>query len=192
MSDFRDVTLPDGRIVEVLTGGDPGGYPWLFHGGSPSAATPWDLLDETARSQGLRMITYSRPGYGGSTPRTAPGRYADDVTESVAVLDALGIDEFVTLGWSGGGPRALACAALLPQRCRAAASLAGVAPYDAPGLDWFAGMAEENTRSTTPRRPARLSTRRTWSSTCCRCWPRPPTSWSTGWAASSRRSTATR
>lgn len=144
MSDYVDVTLPDGRTVEALTGGDPGGYPWLFHGGSPSAATPWDLLDDAARSQGLRMVTYSRPGYGGSTPRPAPGRYADDVVESVAVLDALGVDEFITLGWSGGGPRALACAALLPQRCRAAGSLAGVAPYDAPGLDWFAGMAEEN------------------------------------------------
>jgi pimeloyl-ACP methyl ester carboxylesterase len=144
MSDFLDVTLPDGRTVEVLTGGDPAGYPWLFHGGSPSAAAPWDLVDEAARSRGLRMVTYSRPGYGGSTPRPAAGRYADDVVESAAVLDALGIDDFVTLGWSGGGPRALACAALLPDRCRAAASLAGVAPYDAPDLDWFAGMAEEN------------------------------------------------
>lgn len=144
MSDFLDVTLPDGRTVEVLTGGDPSGYPWLFHGGSPSAAAPWDVVDDVARAQGLRMVTYSRPGYGGSTPRAAAGRYADDVVESVAVLDALDIDDFVTLGWSGGGPRALACAALLPHRCRAAASLAGVAPYGAPGLDWFAGMAEEN------------------------------------------------
>ena len=70
--------------------------------------------------------------------------YVDDVAESVAVLDHLGVDEFVTAGWSGGGPRALACAALLPERCRAVATIAGVAPYDADGLDWFAGMAEEN------------------------------------------------
>ena len=50
----------------------------------------------------------------------------------------------MTLGWSGGGPHALACAALLPHRCRAAATIAGVAPYDAAGLDWLAGMGEEN------------------------------------------------
>ena len=71
-------------------------------------------------------------------------RIADDVADSVTVLDHLGIDQFLTLGWSGGGPRALACAALLPDRCRAAASLAGVAPYDAEGLDWSAGMGPEN------------------------------------------------
>ncbi|MCW2766128.1 MAG: alpha/beta hydrolase fold protein, partial [Nocardioides sp.] len=64
--------------------------------------------------------------------------------DSVAILDHLGIDEFVTLGWSGGGPRALACGALLPERCRAVASLAGVGPKDGDGLDWFAGMAPEN------------------------------------------------
>jgi pimeloyl-ACP methyl ester carboxylesterase len=68
----------------------------------------------------------------------------DDVTDSVTILDHLGIDEFVTLGWSGGGPRALGCAALLPERCRAAATLAGVAPYGQPDLDFTAGMAEEN------------------------------------------------
>jgi pimeloyl-ACP methyl ester carboxylesterase len=61
-----------------------------------------------------------------------------------AVVDALGADDFVTLGWSGGGPHALACAALLPGRCRAAATVAGVAPYPADGLDWLAGMGEEN------------------------------------------------
>jgi pimeloyl-ACP methyl ester carboxylesterase len=54
--------------------------------------------------------------------------------------------EFITLGWSGGGPRALACAAMLPDRCRAVASLAGVAPVDSPGLDWTAGMGPENVR----------------------------------------------
>ena len=71
---------------------------------------------------------------------------ADDAAGSVAILDALGVGDFVTLGWSGGGPRALACAALVPDRCRAAASLAGVAPADAEGLDWTAGMGAENVR----------------------------------------------
>ena len=144
MSDLLEVPTPDGRIVEVLTGGDPDGYGLLYHGGSPSAVAEYAPLDEAARSLGLRLVSYSRPGYGGSTPRPTAGRYADDVEESVLVLDHLGIGDFVTLGWSGGGPRALACAALLPDRCRAAVSLAGVAPYGADDLDWFAGMAEEN------------------------------------------------
>lgn len=144
MSERTQVPGPDGRTVEVLTGGDPQGRVLLFHGGSPSAAAGWTVLDDAARTAGLRLVTYSRPGYGASTPRPHAGRYADDVVESAAVLDHLGVEDFLTAGWSGGGPRALACAALLPDRCRAAATVAGVAPYDAEDLDWFAGMAEEN------------------------------------------------
>ena len=135
----------DGRDLEVLLGGDPDGFPWLFHSGTPSAAVDSDFVERFAREAGLRMVTYSRPGYGRSTPRPWPRpRIADDLADSVTILDALGIGDFVTLGWSGGGPRALACAALLPGRCRAAASLAGVAPADAPDLDFTAGMAPEN------------------------------------------------
>lgn len=144
MSELLLVPGPDGRTVEVLTGGDADGFPLLLHGGSPSAVAEQAHLEAVTRALGLRLVTYSRPGYGASTPRSAPGRYADDVVESTALLDHLGIGDFVTLGWSGGGPRALACAALLPDRCRAAVSLAGVGPYHGEGLDWFAGMAEEN------------------------------------------------
>jgi pimeloyl-ACP methyl ester carboxylesterase len=135
----------DGRALEVLCGGDPDGFPWLFHSGTPSAAVASAALDQQARDAGLRLITYSRPGYGASTPRPWPyPRIADDLADSVRILDELGVDDFVTLGWSGGGPRALACAALLPRRCRAAATLAGVAPADAPDLDFTAGMGPEN------------------------------------------------
>jgi pimeloyl-ACP methyl ester carboxylesterase len=63
------------------------------------------------------------------------------------VLDALGLDRFVTLGWSGGGPHALAYAALLPGRCLAAAAMAGVAPYEAEGLDALTVVATRLTRS---------------------------------------------
>jgi pimeloyl-ACP methyl ester carboxylesterase len=139
------VQAPDGRSLEVLTGGDPDGFPLLFHGGSPSAAVPYEPIDRAVRDAGLRLITYSRPGYGDSTayPRDEP-RFVDDVADSVTILDALGVDRFVTAGWSGGGPRALGCAALLPDRCLAAASIAGAGPHDGDGLDWKAGMAEEN------------------------------------------------
>lgn len=138
---------PDGRTLEVITGGDPDGFPWVFHGGSPSAAVPYAPILDAADRAGLRFISYSRPGYGASSPRTpeqGPPRFADDVRDTTTVLDQLGVGDFLTLGWSGGGPRALACAALLPERCRAATSLAGVAPRHAPDLDWTAQMAPEN------------------------------------------------
>jgi pimeloyl-ACP methyl ester carboxylesterase len=98
---------------------------------------------EAAARRGLRTIVYSRPGYGESTAQ--PGRsVADAAADAVAVLDALDAGRFVTIGTSGGGPHALACAALLPDRCAAAASVAGVAPFAADGLDWMAGMGREN------------------------------------------------
>jgi pimeloyl-ACP methyl ester carboxylesterase len=141
----QTVQTRDGRTLEVLTGGDPDGFPLVYHGGSPSAAVPYPPLLEAARSNGLRLITYSRPGYGGSTARPRPEpRMVDDIADTEDLLAALEVDTFVTLGWSGGGPRALGCAARLPGRCLAAVSLAGIAPYDGEGLDWMAGMAEEN------------------------------------------------
>lgn len=144
---YVQVPTHDGRVLEVLTGGDPQGFPLLFHSGTPSAAVAYPAFEAVVLGLGLRLVSYSRPGYGGSTPRpfteTGP-RIVDDVADSRTVLDHLDIDTFVTLGWSGGGPRALACAALLPSRCRAAATLAGVAPFDALGLDWTADMGPEN------------------------------------------------
>jgi pimeloyl-ACP methyl ester carboxylesterase len=96
-----------------------------------------------AAIRGLRVVLAARPGYEGSTPR--PGRRVVDVAQdTAAVLDDLGAATFVTLGWSGGGPHALACAAALPGRCLAAGSIAGVAPSTADGLDWLGGMAPEN------------------------------------------------
>jgi len=136
------VRRPDGGELEVLSE-DSGDQPLVFHWGTPGAAVWFGPLATAAAHAGLRFITYSRPGYAGSTPR--PGRsVADAAADVAAILDALGADTFVTLGWSGGGPHAIACAALLPDRCAAAASLAGVAPYGGEKLDWLAGMGPEN------------------------------------------------
>lgn len=137
------VLATDGRALEVLVTGPEDGFPLVYHHGSPTGAVPFPILDRAAAARNLRVVAYSRPGYGESSPRPE-GVIADDVTDVTAILDHLGVDEFVTLGWSGGGPRALACAALLPGRCRGAVSLAGVAPYDAEGLDFFADMGEQN------------------------------------------------
>jgi pimeloyl-ACP methyl ester carboxylesterase len=142
------IITPAGRRLEYLTGGDPTGLPLLFHVGTPMAAQPFLPLDEAATRHGLFLISYSRPGYGGSTPWPDGDEptMVDDATDGAALLDALGQDRFVTAGWSGGGPRALACAAVLPGRCAGAASLAGPAPYNAHGLDFTAGMGEGNAR----------------------------------------------
>lgn len=127
----------------MLLQGPEDGFPLVFHGGTPSAAAPFAFLSEAAGDCGLRTVSWSRPGYGGSSEQ--PGRSVADVTDDVTtVLTELGHDEFVTLGWSGGDPHALACAARMPQVCRAAATLAGVAPVDSDELDWFEGMGEEN------------------------------------------------
>jgi len=140
---LQTLTTPDGRRLEYLLGGAADGLPLLFHVGTPNCAADFSVISRPATEHGLRLICYSRPGYAGSTER--PGRTVADAIDDVTVLlDSLGVDRFVTAGWSGGGPHALACAALLPERCRAAAVLAGVAPYDAAGLDFLAGMGEDN------------------------------------------------
>ena len=138
----RQVRRSDGAALEVLSD-ESDNEPLVFHWGTPCAAVWFDPLVSAASRAGLRLVTYSRPGYAGSTSR--PGRsVADAAADVTAILDALGASTFVTMGWSGGGPHALACAALLPDRCAAATSLAGVAPYPADGLDWLAGMGQEN------------------------------------------------
>ena len=111
---------------------------------------------------------------------------ADAAPDVAAILDHLGLDRFVMLGWSGGGPHALACAALLPDRCRAAASLAGVAPFDAEGLDFLAGMGPENVEEfgaaagpAPTWRPGSRGTRRTASRSRARHGRRCSAGWST-------------
>lgn len=138
-----EVALEDGRVLEAISEGDPDGRLLVFHHGSPGAAVPFPIFDRAADERGIRIVTYSRPGFGGSTRRE--GRRVGDCSEDVAALaDCLGADRLLALGWSGGGPHALACAALLPDRVAAAATIAGVAPYDAEGLHWTDGMGEDN------------------------------------------------
>ncbi|MEV4351783.1 alpha/beta hydrolase [Actinoplanes sp. NPDC049596] len=137
------IDLPDGRTMEYLIEGPTGGLPLVFHHGTPSGAVRYEPVVASAVRHGLRIILPSRAGYAGSSPH--PGRRVADVaTDVAALLDGLGAQHFVTIGWSGGGPHALACAARLPGRCLGAALIAGVAPYEAAGLDWMAGMGEEN------------------------------------------------
>jgi pimeloyl-ACP methyl ester carboxylesterase len=137
------VTTPDGRSLDVYLAGPPDGDVLLFHMGTPSAAAPYPPAVDLMAERGLRYVAFSRAGYGSSTRR--PGRsVADVVDDARTVLDHLGADDAVTIGWSGGGPHALACGALLADRIRAVALIASVAPYPADGLDYLAGMGDEN------------------------------------------------
>jgi len=133
-----DVTLPDGRTVHAY---DTGGYglPVLWQHGTPNVGAPPAPLLAAAGRLDLRWVGHDRPGYGGSTPW--PGRSVGSVaTDVAAVADALGLDRFAVLGHSSGGSHAVACGALLADRVVAVVDVSGPAPYDSPGLDWFAGM----------------------------------------------------
>ena len=140
---FEHAQIRNGaRRLEVIAAGDPAAPAFVFHEGTPSAGTPYEPSARAVLDSGFRWVSYARPGYAGSDP--APGRRVADAAADVAViLDELGANRFVTVGWSGGGPHALACATLLPERCIAAATIAGVAPFEVP-FDWYAGMGPEN------------------------------------------------
>jgi len=137
------IVVSDGRRLRLVEAGDPAGKPVLTFHGTPGDARLYGLHADDARDRGIRLIGYDRPGYGGSTPQ--PGRSVADCAGDVRdIAGALGIDRLAVWGISGGGPHALACAALLPDLVVAVGSLASIAPYGAPGLDYFTGMGEEN------------------------------------------------
>jgi pimeloyl-ACP methyl ester carboxylesterase len=138
-----DVETPDGRRLDVEWAGPEDGDAVLFHTGTPGAGSLFEPLLEAGTERGLRHVSYSRPGYGDSD-RHSGRTVADCAHDVVTIADHLGIDRFYATGQSGGGPHALACAALLPDRIYSAATTACVAPFDAEGLDWLAGMGQEN------------------------------------------------
>ncbi|MEV6365373.1 alpha/beta hydrolase [Micromonospora musae] len=137
------VVTRDGRRLAVETSGAPDGPAvFLLHGtpGSRSGPRPRPVV---LYRLGVHLICYDRPGYGDSD-RHEGRRVADTAADVAAIADAFGIDRFALVGRSGGGPHALACAALLPDRVTRAAVLVGLAPAGAPDLDWYAGMTSEN------------------------------------------------
>jgi pimeloyl-ACP methyl ester carboxylesterase len=139
----HDVRTQDGRTLHVIEAGDPDGLPVVVHHGTPGCALQYDPHAVDAAERGIRLISYDRPGYGGSTPHE--GRSVADAAADVsAIADAFGIGDFGTYGGSGGGPHTLACAALLPDRVVGAVPIASVAPFPAKGLDWLAGMGQGN------------------------------------------------
>ena len=138
-----DIQSGDGRVVHVYDDGDPVGPLLVYHHGTPLSGLLPSLWAQVAQDEGVRLVSFDRAGYGGSDRR--PGRrIADVVADTGRVADALGAKRFLVFGQSGGGPYALGCAILSPERVIAAVSMSGPAPFDAEGLDFMAGMGQDN------------------------------------------------
>jgi pimeloyl-ACP methyl ester carboxylesterase len=139
----HNISTDSGRELSIITAGNSNGVPIIVHHGTPGSRLLNRKWIEDALPLGIRLIGYDRPGYGGST--AVPGRKVANAAEDVsAIANALDLRHLAVLGHSGGGPHALACAALIPDLVFAAAALASPAPYNAHGLDWSAGMGESN------------------------------------------------
>lgn len=122
-----------GRVLHRYDTGPAGAPVVLWHHGTPNVGTPPASL----LGPSLRWLSYDRPGYGGSAPQ--PGRTVADAAAWAAAATST-VDRFAVVAHSGGGPHALATAALLPDRVTAVFVVSSLAPYDADGLDYFAGM----------------------------------------------------
>ena len=142
MSNGREISTPDGRTVRFYDTGVIGetGLTLFWHHGTPQSGRILEPVARPAQQRGIRVVSVARPGYEGSDPLA--GRSAADAAADVLqVADELGIDRFLSAGASGGGPHALGCAALAPDRVSAVTVFAGIAPYTTD-FDWFAGMAD--------------------------------------------------
>jgi pimeloyl-ACP methyl ester carboxylesterase len=135
--DLETLWLGDGRSLEFCVSGPADASEWLvFHVGTPNAATLFSSVTSVVEGHGIRVASYSRGGYGGST-RLPDRTVAQEATDTAALADHLGATSFSVVGWSGGGPAALACAALLPERVRSCVILAGSSPPEEVGPGWF-------------------------------------------------------
>lgn len=151
---MREVITTGGRRLAVEEWGVPDGTPVLYAHGTPMSRLARYPDDRLFTDLGVRLITYDRPGFGGSAPHLGR-RVVDAADDIAAIADACGLDRFPLFGVSGGGPHALAFAARHPDRVTRVATLASPAPADAAGLDWTAGMMAGNQESAAAARRGR-------------------------------------
>ena len=137
------IKTPDGRVLAVAEWGDPNGIPLFALHGTPGGRIAYWLDPGIYARYGLRRLTVDRPGYGEST-RQKGRTVADFVHDVETISAALGVDKFAVVGGSGGGPHALALAALMGDRVLRCLADVSIAPFRAPGLDFLAGMNEGN------------------------------------------------
>lgn len=131
--------MPDGRWLSAESAGPEGGGLVVFHAGTPGSSYLYEGMARKCAERGLRIACASRPGYDGS-PRLRGRSYRDNPVDTVALLQFLGVENAYIVGHSGGGGPALADAALLPEKVRAAAAISTLAPREAMGADWRVGL----------------------------------------------------
>ena len=136
------IELNDGRRLDIRVTGPDSGSVLVFHHGTPGSGRGFRILEQPAHERGLRVVWMSRPGYGDSSRQTGRS-VVDIVSDTAEVLEYLGVDSCVVGGGSSGGPHALACAARLDV-AKAALVVGSHAPFDAEGLDYLAGMGDDN------------------------------------------------
>ena len=135
-------TTKDGNRIDYFDSKQGDGL-LIYHHGTPAAGPMDDFIVDTASKNNLRVVELVRPGYGNST--RIKGRNVAQIADiAMELADHLGHDKFVSMGWSGGGPHVLATVAHKSNRCVAGVCIAGVAPFEAEGLDFLANMGEDN------------------------------------------------
>ena len=138
----REITV-SGRRVTFDCRGSSRGFPVFLLHGTPGSRRGPTLRPSVLYRLGVQLISYDRPGYGGSD-RDPARTVADAAQDVLAIARALDLKEFSVIGRSGGGPHALACAALLGDQVQRAAVLVSIAPSEATDLNWDEGMCESN------------------------------------------------
>jgi pimeloyl-ACP methyl ester carboxylesterase len=145
LQSMHEMVVEGGRLLTVEVSGAQHGAPVFLLHGTPGSRRGPKPRDRVLYNMGVQLISYDRPGYGRST--RVPGRRVADAARDIEIIaDRLDLNRFSVVGRSGGGPHALACAALLPQRVHRVAVLVGLAPRGAIDLDWYEGMGEDNVR----------------------------------------------
>jgi pimeloyl-ACP methyl ester carboxylesterase len=145
---LRTLETPDGRTLAYAVWGDPDGYPVFGLHGTPGCRLERWPHEELYTGAAVCFVTHDRAGYAKSDRRRGR-RIADEVDDVRALADELGFERFGVTGASGGGPHALACAALLSDRVERTVCVVGVAPFGTPGLEydaWVGGQDPENVK----------------------------------------------
>jgi len=125
---MREIEIDHGdRVLRVRDAGDPGGPVVIYFHGTPGSRLDLSFGEQAVAEQGVRLVTFDRPGYGGST--AAPFGLASIAADAHAVADGLGVARFATLGMSGGGPGALAAATVPGGRVIRAGVASGAGPF---------------------------------------------------------------
>jgi pimeloyl-ACP methyl ester carboxylesterase len=171
VADGSQLSLPGGRRIGYAEYGDPRGRPLVYLHGFPGSRLAGRVLDEAARSCGVRVLAPERPGLGLSSAQ--PGRTLLDTARDVrALADALGIRRFVVLGESGGGPYALACAHELSDRAEGAAVVCGLGPIGCSGSTRGIAVKERIGYAIAARAPLLAARALVPVAACGRRWPR--------------------